>query len=35
MIKQMTARELEASCRTYVALQTREMERAKAILSCK
>ncbi len=35
MIKEMTAAEMEASCRTYVALQTREMNRAKAILGCK
>ena len=35
MIVEMTAAELEASCRTYVALQTREMNRAKALLGCK
>lgn len=35
MIKEMTAQELEESCRTYVALQTKEMNRAKAILACK
>ena len=35
MIKEMTAEELDASCPTYVALQTKEMNRAKAILSCK
>ncbi len=35
MIKEMTAQELEKSCRTYVALQTKEMNRAKAILACK
>lgn len=35
MIKEMTAEELNAGCRTYVALQTREMNRAKALLSCK
>ena len=35
MIKEMTAAELEASCRTYVALQTKEMNRAKALLACK
>ena len=35
MIREMTADELEASCRTYVALQTRERSRAKALLSCK
>ena len=35
MIKEMTAEELEAGCRTYVALQAKEMSRAKALLSCK
>ena len=35
MIREMTAAELDASCRTYVALQTRERNRAKALLSCK
>ena len=35
MIAEMTAEELEASCRTYVALQTKEMNRAKALLSCR
>lgn len=35
MIKEMTAEELEAGCRTFVALQTREMNRAKALLACK
>ena len=35
MIKEMTAEELEKGCRTYTALQTKEMNRAKAILSCK
>ncbi len=35
MIKEMTAEELEAGCRTYIALQTRDFNRAKAILSCK
>ena len=35
MIKEMTAEELEAGCRTYVALQAREKSRAKALLSCK
>ena len=35
MIKEMTAAELEESCRTYVALQTKEKNRAKALLSCK
>lgn len=35
MIKEMTAAELEAYCRTYVALQAKDMSRVKAILSCK
>ena len=35
MIKEMTAEELDADCRTYVALQTSQMNRAKALLSCK
>ena len=35
MIREMTAAELDASCRTYVALQTRERNRAQALLSCK
>lgn len=35
MMKEMTAEELEKGCRTYTALQTKEMNRAKAILSCK
>ena len=35
MIKEMTAEELDAGCRTYVALQAKEMSRAKALLSCK
>ena len=35
MIKEMTAAELEADCRTYVALQVKDMSRAKSILSCK
>ena len=34
MIRQMTAQELEDSCRTYVALKTRDMSRTKAVLSC-
>ena len=32
MIKEMTAEELEASCRTFVALQTKETEKAKSVL---
>lgn len=35
MIREMTAAEMDASCRTYVVLQTRERNRAKALLSCK
>ena len=35
MLCEMTAEELEASCRTYVALQTKEMNRAKMVLGCK
>ena len=35
MIREMTAAELEASCPTYIALQTREMNRTKTLLSCK
>ena len=35
MIKELTAQELDAGCRTYVALQTREMNRTKALLACK
>ena len=35
MIREMTAAELEADCPTYIASQTREMSRAKALLSCK
>lgn len=35
MIKEMTAEELDASCRTYVALQTRDMKRSKMLLGSK
>ena len=35
MIKEMTAAELDAGCRTYVALKTQEMHRSRALLSCK
>ena len=35
MIKEMTAAELEAGCRTYVALQTKDMNRTKVLLACK
>ena len=35
MIKEMTAKELEASCRTYTALQTKDKNRTKMLLGCK
>lgn len=35
MIKEMTAEELDADCRTYISLQTAEMSRTKALLSCR
>ena len=35
MIAEMTAEELEASCRTYVALQVGDKNRAKTLLGCK
>lgn len=35
MTKEMTAEELDAGCRTYTALQTRDMSRAKALLGCR
>lgn len=35
MIKEMTAGELEESCRTYVALQTRDMHQSKMLLDRK
>ena len=35
IICEMTADELDASCRTYVALQTDEMNRSKMLLGCK
>ena len=35
MIVEMTADELDASCRTYVALQSRDMNRTKMLLGCK
>ncbi len=35
MIKEMTAKELEASCRTYTALQTKDRNRTKMLLGCK
>lgn len=35
MLCEMTAAGLEASCRTYVALQAKEMSRTKSLLGCK
>lgn len=35
MIKEMTADELEAGCRTYVAFKTRDLNRAKTLLGCR
>ncbi|MBQ9131457.1 MAG: ATP-binding cassette domain-containing protein [Clostridia bacterium] len=35
MIAEMTADELDASCRTYVALQSAEMNKTKMLLGCK
>lgn len=35
MLCEMTAQELNESCRTYVALSTREMSKAKNLLGCK
>lgn len=35
MLREMTAEELDADCRTYIALQTKDMNRTKALLSCK
>ena len=35
MIKEMTAAELDAGCRTYVALLAKEAGRARALLACK
>lgn len=35
MIKEMTAAELDADCRTYTALKSSQMSRAKALLGCK
>lgn len=35
MIKEMTAEELDAGCRTYVALKVKDMSRTNALLSCK
>ncbi len=35
MIREMTADELDASCRTYVALKSEELNRTKMLLGCK
>ena len=35
MVREMTAQELDESCRTYVALKSDEMNRTKMLLSCK
>ena len=35
MIREMTAAELDASCRTYVALTAKDRGRAKMLLGCK
>lgn len=35
MLREMTAAQLEAECPTYVALQTKENGRAKAVLACR
>lgn len=35
IIREMTADELDASCRTYVALKTNEMTKSKMLLGCK
>ena len=35
MIREMTAEELNHDCRTYTALQARDMDRAKALLGCR
>lgn len=35
MIREMTAEELNADCRTYVAFQAKDRNRAKALISCK
>ena len=35
MMVEMTAEELDASCRTYVALKAQEINRAKVLLGCK
>lgn len=35
MIREMTAAELDAGCRTYTALQAKDMNRTKVLLGCK
>lgn len=35
IIREMTAAQLEASCRTYLALRTKTMNRTKALLACR
>ena len=35
MLCEMTAEELDANCRTYVALQAKETDRARTVLGCK
>lgn len=35
MIREMTAEELDASCRTYTALRARDMNRTKMVLGCR
>ena len=35
MIREMTADELEKNCPTYIAIQTKEISRTKALLACK
>lgn len=35
MIKEMTSSELDESCRTYVALKTRDINKTKMLLACK
>lgn len=35
MIREMTAEELDASCRTYISLKTNEMSKGKMLLGCK
>ena len=35
MICEMTAAKLDADCRTYIAIKTKEASRAKALLACR